>query len=148
LNPPSQWGFVDERIQQEEERQRGRGTINRDGGKTRRCTDKEVPMELEKITQELQRSMDKTQFVMQHHLDETQECLSRGQDELKLALTAIEQGQERLVTTLEVGQDRIAHLLMQMVHGREPQNNEGNNGASGSHGGERYHTETSHRAHI
>jgi hypothetical protein len=42
----------------------------------------------------------------------------------------------------------IAHLLMQMVHNREPQNNEGNNGASGSHGGERYHIETSHKIHT
>jgi hypothetical protein len=58
---------------------------------------------------------------MQHHLDETHERLSRGQDDLKLALTTIEQGHERLVTTLEAGQDMIAHLLMQMVHSREPQ---------------------------
>ena len=107
-----------------------------------------MPIELARITKELQRSIDKTQFIMQHHLDETHECLSRGQDDLKLALTTIEQGQERLVTTLEARKDMIAHLLMQMVHGREPQNNQGNNGSSGSHGGERYHVGTSHRTHI
>jgi hypothetical protein len=32
-----------------------------------------------------------------------------------------------------------------MVHNREPHNNEVNNGASGSHGGERYHAKTSYR---
>jgi hypothetical protein len=110
--------------------------------------DKKVPMELAKITQDLQCSIDKTQFIMQHHLDETREHLSRGQVDLKSALTTIEQGQEFSVTTLEAGQERIAHLLMQMVHGRESQNNEGNNGVSGSHGGERYHAETSHKAHT
>jgi hypothetical protein len=63
-------------------------------------------------------------------------------------LTTIEQGHEHLVTTLDARHDRIAHLLMQMVHGMEPQNNEGKNGASGSQGRERYHTETSHMAHT
>jgi hypothetical protein len=67
-------------------------------------------------------------FILQHHLDETQERLSRGEADLKIALTTIEEGQERFVTTLEARQYRISHLLMQMVHGREPQNN----GASGS----------------
>jgi hypothetical protein len=51
-----------------------------------------------------------------------------GHTNLKIALIAIEQGHEHLVTTLEAWQEKIVHLLMQMVHGREPQNNEGNNG--------------------
>jgi hypothetical protein len=37
---------------------------------------------------------------------------------------------------------------MQMVHGKEQQNNEGNNRVSRSHGGEKYHAKTSHRAHT
>jgi hypothetical protein len=37
---------------------------------------------------------------------------------------------------------------MQMVHGKEPPNYGGNNGASGSHGGERYHAESNHRTHT
>jgi len=40
-------------------------------------TDKEVPIEFARITQELQCSIEKTSFIMQHHLDETQERLSR-----------------------------------------------------------------------
>jgi hypothetical protein len=41
-------------------------------------TNKEVLMELEIITHELQNSIDKKQFIMQHHLDETKVRLSRG----------------------------------------------------------------------
>jgi hypothetical protein len=35
-----------------------------------------------------------------------------------------------------------------MVHGKEPPNYGGNNGASGSHGGERYHAKSNHRAYT
>jgi hypothetical protein len=45
---------------------------------TRDGIDKEVLIELERITKELTHSIDKTQFIMQHHLDETRENLSMG----------------------------------------------------------------------
>jgi hypothetical protein len=73
-----------------------------------------------KITHELQCFIDKTQLIMQHHLYETHEHLSNGRDDLKLSLKTIEKGHEHLVTALEVGHDMISHLLMHMVHGREP----------------------------
>jgi hypothetical protein len=87
--------------------------------------------------QEMKRSMDRTQFDLQHQMQETQEHLSRKQDEVKTTLTDIN-------TTLKEGQEKITYLLMHMAHGREPQRNGGNNGASGSHGGEGNYTETSH----
>lgn len=78
---------------------------------------------------------------MQHHLQESQEHLSRGQNEMKTTLSNIH-------TSLEAGQDRIVQLLMQMVHGKEAPHYGGNNGATGSHGGERYQVESNHRAHT
>jgi len=68
---------------------------------------------------------------MQHHLQETQEHLSRGQTHLKTTLTAIELGQKQLIASVDAGQEKIAQLLMQIVHGKEPPNYGGNNGATG-----------------
>ena len=72
LNPPNQWGFADERIQQKEEGQGYKGTKSIDGGRKEDGTDREVSSELAKVTRELQCSMDKTHFILYHNLDETQ----------------------------------------------------------------------------
>jgi hypothetical protein len=104
---------------------------------TRDDNDKEV---WTNMFQEMKHSIDRIQFDLQHHMKETQE-LFKGKNELKMALTDIN-------TTLKEGKYKITYLLMHMTHGREPQKNGGNNGASGSHGGEGNYTETSHWTHY
>jgi hypothetical protein len=42
----------------------------------------------------------------------------------------------------------ITQLLIQIVHGKELPNYGGTNGASGSHGGERYHAESNHKTYT
>jgi hypothetical protein len=99
--------------------------------------DDSEPQDLAGIAKDLKNSIDNTQFSLQHHLQETQETMRRGQGELKEAL-------ERMT----VSQEKIALLLMQMNHGRDGPNNNGNMEASGSQGGTRHHTETDHQLHT
>jgi hypothetical protein len=77
----------------------------------------------------LKRSIDRTPFNMQHHFQDSQEHLSRGQNEMKTTFSNIH-------TSLEAVQEKISQLLMQMIRGKEAPHYGGNNGASGSHGGE------------
>jgi hypothetical protein len=49
---------------------------------------------------------------------------------------------------MTVSQEKIALLLMQMNHGKDGPNNNGNKEASGSQGGTRHHTETDHQLHT
>jgi hypothetical protein len=44
--------------------------------------------------------------------------------------------------------EKIALLLMQMNHGKDGPNNNGNMEANGSQGGTRHHTETDHHLHT
>jgi hypothetical protein len=96
-------------------------------------------------------TLQNNQGILQHHLGEMQDHLSKGQADLKISLMEFSKGQDRMISLLEEQartQRIVCQYLMEQKHGKDAPTFGGNNGASGSQGGNGNQEESIHMGHT